>query len=425
VGLQNGSAAPETFRLRVDGAAAESAEFYRLRDVIAADGREVPDAIQDMPGGQVVVQSGTSVHALIRIPSVLSTGVRTVRVSVGNRRLPDLKWTLTTLSGVSDAAAAAPDVVVWGYATDAPISTAGTARQVVAFQQAAGVNTFVIHPASLPLPGDKPGWRSAEARLRSDLGLYRDAHRILLYTAWDDRLQHDGGVSSRLDADIREWTTEVVRVLAEEGFQPDRWAVYPIDEPEVADYRLLGRFVKAIHAANPRVQIYANPGSVDRRELLPGGRLASLIDQVDLWQPQIDQAADLLGPEMLRRGDRPWYIYQVGKAPAKAISPTCYRRLGWDAWRRGASGFGFWSFSDTGGSSAWDDLDGSRPDWAVVYESPAGLVSSRRWEAFRQGVREYRALAACSSKSMRDPMTADCESFRRAVESELAAHSCN
>lgn len=60
----------------------------------------------------------------------------------------------------------------------------------------------------------------------------------------------------------------------------------------------------------------------------------------------------------------------------------------------GASGVGFWSYSDTNGSSAWNDLDGKYPDWAVVYEADNRIVSSRRWEAFREGLEDYSLLSA-------------------------------
>ena len=68
--------------------------------------------------------------------------------------------------------------------------------------------------------------------------------------------------------------------------------------------------------------------------------------------------------------------------------------LAWNAWNIGASGIGFWSYSDTQGSSAWDDFDGVRPDWAVVYEGDGKPITSRRWEAFREGVEDYKLLKA-------------------------------
>lgn len=65
-----------------------------------------------------------------------------------------------------------------------------------------------------------------------------------------------------------------------------------------------------------------------------------------------------------------------------------------------AKGVGFWAYSDTSGSSAWDDFDGRRPDYAVVYENKNGPVSSRRWEAFREGIEDYQLFsAACERHS--------------------------
>ena len=74
--------------------------------------------------------------------------------------------------------------------------------------------------------------------------------------------------------------------------------------------------------------------------------------------------------------------------------------LAWWAWYYGARGVGFWSYSDTGGSSAWEDVDGRRPDWAVVYETPRGIVSSRRWEAFREGLEDYVLLSGANKSEV-------------------------
>jgi len=123
---------------------------------------------------------------------------------------------------------------------------------------------------------------------------------------------------------------------------------------------------------------------------------------------------------------RDWWLYSNPKSPAKLASPLHdFRLLAWWAWHYGARGIGFWSYSDTNGSSAWDDLDSRRPDWAVVYESPDGIVSSRRWEAFREGLEDYALLYTRRTareriqhigKSNFDQWnTADVESVRQAL----------
>jgi hypothetical protein len=118
---------------------------------------------------------------------------------------------------------------------------------------------------------------------------------------------------------------------------------------------------------------------------------------VDYWQPSLLAVRGHLG-DFFKGLQKEWWIYGNPKSPAKIGSPLHdYRLLAWWAWHYRASGVGFWSYSDTNGSSAWDDIDGRRPDWAVVYESDKGVVSSRRWEAFREGLEDYALLVAPST----------------------------
>jgi hypothetical protein len=170
--------------------------------------------------------------------------------------------------------------------------------------------------------------------------------------------------------------------------------------------------------------LYANPGRIADGDFRSGEDLSALIELVDLWQPQTGVAADVLAEKL--EGKPRWWIYQVGDAPAKGILPLCYRKLAWDADRYGARGFGVWSFSDTGGTSAWSDLDGVRPDWALVYESPGGVISSRRWEAFKAGIQDYQQLAACRSdgSSSDKAETSFCGDLRRNLGRELGAVAC-
>ena len=90
--------------------------------------------------------------------------------------------------------------------------------------------------------------------------------------------------------------------------------------------------------------------------------------------------------------NKQWWIYDNPPAPAKKAEPNFYRALALKSWAIGAQGTGFWSYSDTSKSTAWDDFDGRRPDWAIVYEGKDQIISSRRWEAFAQGVADYDLL---------------------------------
>ncbi len=64
-----------------------------------------------------------------------------------------------------------------------------------------------------------------------------------------------------------------------------------------------------------------------------------------------------------------------------------------------------------------------------LQEAPASgiapLVSSRRWEAFRQGIREYRALADCAIGGTADVDKAEaCRLLEHAIDAELEGLEC-
>ena len=40
----------------------------------------------------------------------------------------------------------------------------------------------------------------------------------------------------------------------------------------------------------------------------------------------------------------------------------------------------------------WNDFDGRRPDFSVVYDRSGELFNSRRWEAFAEGIEDYKIM---------------------------------
>lgn len=400
------------------------AKYFRIAPVIAADGQTVYDPLVPLAGNKIMVPAGSIEYLWLEHPVVYAPGSIPVEVSSPDGWHEALTVRLQLAGKGDSGSGVAPDVSVWAYSSDAPIWDPDEKPDVVRLLREAGVNVFVIHPDSIPVPGQSNTWKVREKRLRADLKLYRGAGTVLLFLGWDDRLTSAYRQSRQFRADLEPWLQRLREVLRSEGYDYGDWAIYPVDEPEAADYNLLlkaGRWIKAI---DPKVRLYANPGRIAAGDLESGSQLADLLDLVDLWQPE-KTAAEVLGPHLGNK--RRWWIYQVGVAPAKKIYPVCYRRLGWEADRLGASGFGFWSFSDTGGTTAWDDLDGRRPDWAAVYEGPDGPVSSRRWEGFKAGIRDFRQLRACrnlpTADAGKDPGI-QCAAFRSSLDADPGGGLC-
>lgn len=397
LGLANGSAETVDYRVDLGDVSGDQAQLFELLPVLAANGKVIPDALRPMHGRQLAVEPRSVAWIHVTLAASVGTGSRPVRVLSGDQIVGDMRLLLSRTGHLPVHAGTSPNVGVWSYLSDSPIWSPANAQSIIRGLTEAGVNVFVVHPDSIPVPGVESQWMSRAARLRAELAAYRGAGTVLLYLAWE-RTAIGQGDAHPGETEVTRWLRYLISLMEESGYRPGDWALYPVDEPGPANLTWLLRVARWIKAQDRSVRIYANPGRINWSDVVPGSAVGELMEVVDIWQPLRGDAADRLAPALRKARPGRWWIYQVGAAPAKSIPPWCYRQLGSEAAGMGASGFGFWSFSDTGGSSAWDDLDGTRPDWAVVYEDgKGGIVSSRRWEAFQQGIREFRALSACKA----------------------------
>lgn len=395
VGVANGSMEAGLFRIDFCDSIAAKARVFELVPVLAADGQVVPDALRVVDRQNLPVEARSMAWIYVTIDPPVRSQTCMVRISSDGRGIQDLRLQLTNIGRLPPRVDVSPKVGTWAYLSDKPIWTRANQAAMVQALASSGINVFVIHPDSIPDPGAKTGWEGTAARLRADLEAYRGSGTVLLYLAWD-RLGVGREESGIGEPEVNRWLRRLLPIMVEAGYSNADWALYPMDEPGPEDFAWLLRVSKWIKATDGHTRIYANPGHVSLIDLVPGSSLQGLMDVVDIWQPLRGDAADRLAPILRKKAPGRWWIYQVGVGPAKRIPPACYRDLGIEAARLGAAGFGFWSFSDTGGSSAWDDLDGIRPDWAVVYEDGrGGTLSSRRWEALQQGIRDYTATRAC------------------------------
>jgi hypothetical protein len=138
--------------------------------------------------------------------------------------------------------------------------------------------------------------------------------------------------------------------------------------------------------------------TVVRPEVLSDAMLKS----VDIFQLNGPALTSTVISKLKERGKQVWAYAAVGGG--KAGEPASfYRAQAWEAFALGVSGFGFWAYADVGQSgTAWDDTDDVRPDYAVIYEGHAGIISSKRWEAWREGVQDFALLSAALANARTD-----------------------
>jgi hypothetical protein len=186
---------------------------------------------------------------------------------------------------------------------------------------------------------------------------------------------------------LREWVAHLKTL----GLPYEQWALYPYDEPSTPFTKTtldLIEVAKLIRAADPRIRIYADPTSGTTMESV--NLLKGLID---IWCPS-SELLERLGDEMLpviKPAGEVWTYDAAGAA--KTLSCLgIYRWRFWHAWNQGLTGVGWWTYAQHGNVSRWLGPNPTGDFFATVYEGPDGPVSSKRWEAAREGVEDYALL---------------------------------
>ena len=187
---------------------------------------------------------------------------------------------------------------------------------------------------------------------------------------------------------LRAWAAHMKEI----GVGYEGWALYPYDEPSTpyTDItRNLVRVAKVVREADPNILIYADPTSgttMETVEMLSG--------LVDIWCPSLE-LLDRLGPELIPAAKKVakevWYY----DAPSRGKTLSClghYRWWIWYAWNNGFTGAGWWVFAHHGDADRWDGPNETGNNFCTAYDCPEGVLTSKRWEATRDGIEDYEYL---------------------------------
>ena len=195
---------------------------------------------------------------------------------------------------------------------------------------------------------------------------------------------------------------ELVAHLSSFGFGLNQFALYPIDEPGGSGWKAVNQLVKfgeIANEANPAVMIYQDGGGE-----LP--MFQAMSKSVNIWSPSIDWVADKT-PEMdiMRTKKKFLWSYNCSYASSRPVGPNIkninliyeFRTAALVASRNGVSGIGFWCYNLVA-ENPWSRV---KLEYNLVYPGKTKSITSRRWEAVREGIEDYRILAALKN-SMTD-----------------------
>ncbi len=195
---------------------------------------------------------------------------------------------------------------------------------------------------------------------------------------------------------LKGYLSDLVAHMQSLGFDRQHYALYPVDEPGGIGWpavRRLVEFGKMVKEADPLVRIYVNGGG-------DVAMFEALAPVTDIWCPGLNQIAQ--EPEktavMAGPGKEIW-SYNCSYSNCTSAGRTLkggdlvaeYRAAGIFAFRYGVNGIGFWT-SIMGTEDPWTRTEGY--DYMILYPGRTAPVTSRRWEAVREGIEDYRILAA-------------------------------
>lgn len=199
----------------------------------------------------------------------------------------------------------------------------------------------------------------------------------------------DAGVENFFSLWLKGW----VEHLKKTGIGYDKFAMYPFDESLCDEFYELAKLIKSI---DPEIRIYATSLGKGPADFM------RFKDLIDIWC--LSEGDSLRHPCWLKSiksfGKEVWTGNARG--PGKANEPYSYYRLmPWRAFKRGQTGAAFWTYVDYYKKGHWDDTGCPAGDYGVVYgfciqsaidTLGEGIVPSRRWEAWREGIEDYQYL---------------------------------
>jgi hypothetical protein len=203
---------------------------------------------------------------------------------------------------------------------------------------------------------------------------------------WPPHAHPDEALREKTFAEALRWYARHMQSL---GVDFKDFALYLQDEPGLmgrdANFEAWVARVKQFKAAEPRLQLYANPAGGARADLL-----RPLEDLIDVWAPDLhlvrEQPEEL--SEIFRHGKQ-WWHYEA-PADQRTLDPLgFYRVKPWVAFQMGMTGGGYWVYS---AADYWSADGTGGGEYGSVYPTDRGPVTTKRWEASREGIQDFELL---------------------------------
>lgn len=283
-------------------------------------------------------------------------------------------------------------VNTWSYLTWRPVKS--NIARAIADLDAHHANVAIVHPHQIPWPDASKQFRVDYSAFDRVMAYQSGSQQRLFFMNFADESKRRLGSSYKyMSTEWKNvfsiWIKDWIRHMKHLGLDYQDYSFYIVDEPkDVSEVKILVETARLLKAIDSNIRVYTTLGEMNVLDIQIAANL------IDIYQVLLKDI-DSIKVKELKFLDKEIWLYSADDGGKHAPPHAFYRLQAWKAFQKGMKGIGFWAYADTGAAgSGWNDFDGRRPDYSVVYEGDNSLISSKRWEAWRDGIEDYEIISA-------------------------------
>lgn len=255
------------------------------------------------------------------------------------------------------------------------------------------------------------------------------ARHYAVYINAQDQFAGSPLQSPEFQVKVGSWARALSAHMRELKLDPGQLILLLVDEPrnDLHD-EIIVHWTRAIKKAAPELTLFTNPiwddpSKTKGQEAIVAANI--VCPNLKKFMGGGKTVASYFA-ERRASGQSLWFYLCDG--PTRNFDPSSYYRLmAWKAFQQGATGIGFWSFGDLGGStSSWNEYIQAGKSYAPAFLGERDVTNSIHYEAIQEGVQDYEYLAMLGeiAGDQRDPRAREASSLLdEATSSVLASYS--
>ncbi len=195
---------------------------------------------------------------------------------------------------------------------------------------------------------------------------------------------------------IGDWAAAWDSHLQQRNIKPGRVIFHFLDEPHTtASYKIAEQWISSFKAKSRYVKVFCDPNKLPQHFALAQKAFKKLdiICPLDFrYRLEYAKAEINYMQSFVANPHKALWFYMCF-GPSRHFDPLYYRLQPWSAARAGATGSGFWSYSDQRCVNPWNEYYKTTiRSYAMVYLYKNQVTPTKHWEAFREGIEDYEYL---------------------------------